>query len=166
MPLVSSRQPFGLSTTFHGKITGDLMLYENQGISHVDIAEIDKNIEVINKYKVFIPRASSGSDVLPHPILGKPFVGEPGSVCTETYMFIGPFNSKLECENVISYIKTKFFRFLVMLKKVTQDTTRSVYSLVPIQDFSQHWTDEMLYKKYGLTEDEIAFIESMIRPME
>lgn len=166
MPLVSSRQPFGLSTTFHGKITGDLMLYENQGISHVDIAEIDKNIEVINKYKVFIPRASSGSDVLPHPILGKPFVGEPGSVCTETYMFIGPFNSKLECENVISYIKTKFFRFLVMLKKVTQDTTRSVYSLVPIQDFSHPWTDEMLYKKYNLTEDEIAFIESMIRPMD
>ena len=81
-------------------------------------------------------------------------------------MFIGPYKNLEECKNVVSYITTKFLRFLVMLKKVTQDTTRNVYSLVPIQDFSQPWTDEMLYKKYGLTEEEIAFIESMIRPME
>ena len=66
----------------------------------------------------------------------------------------------------MSYIKTKFFRFLVLLKKNTQDATSKVYSLVPLQDFSHPWTDEMLYEKYGLDKDEIAFIESMIRPME
>lgn len=164
--LVSSRQPFGLSTTYHGGLKGQLKLYENQGISYVERNVVEKNIEMIERYKVFIPRASSGSDAFPHPILGKPFVGEPNSVCTETYMFIGPFKNQIECESVISYISTRFFRFLVMLKKVTQDTTRSVYSLVPLQDFSHPWTDEMLYKKYGLTADEIAFIESMIRPME
>lgn len=164
--LVSSRQPFGLSTTYHGGLKGQIKLYENQGISFVESNIVEKNKEMIERYKVFIPRASSGSDTFPHPILGKPFVGEPDSVCTETYMFIGPFENRNECESVISYITTKFFRFLIMLKKVTQDTTRSVYSLVPLQDFSHPWTDEMLYKKYGLTEDEIAFIESMIRPME
>ncbi len=164
--LVSSRQPFGLSTTFHGKKSGMVKLYENRGVSYVDKDEIEKNRQVIDKYKIFIPRAGSGSDVFPHSILGKPFIGEPNAVCTETYMFIGPFACYSECKNVISYIATRFFRFMTMLKKVTQDTTRSVYSLVPLQDFSHPWTDEMLYKKYNLTEDEIAFIESMIRPME
>ena len=163
---VSSRQPFGLDTTFHGTEKGKIKLYENQGVSFVEESQIEKNKSIIKKCKVFIPRAGSGSDTFPHPILGKPFVGEPYSACTETYMFIGPFNNMEECENVVSYISTKFLRFLVMLKKVTQDTTRNVYSLVPLQDFSHPWTDEMLYEKYGLTEEEIAFIESMIRPME
>ena len=163
---VSSRQPFGLSTTFHGKKNGKVLLYENQGTSYTDLSVIEKNKDVVDKFKVFIPRAGSGSDSFPHPILGKPFVGIPYSACTETYLFIGPFKDEKECNNVVSYINTRFFRFLAMLKKVTQDTTRSVYSLVPLQDFSHPWTDEMLYKKYGLTPEEIAFIESMIRPME
>lgn len=81
-------------------------------------------------------------------------------------MVLGPTNTELESKNLISYIKTKFFRFLVMLKKTTQHAPASVYSFVPLQDFSHPWTDEMLYEKYGLTEEEIAFIESMIRPME
>ena len=68
--------------------------------------------------------------------------------------------------NIISYIRTCFFRYLVSVKKKTQDAARDVYQFVPLQDFSHPWTDEMLYKKYGLTEGEIAFIESMIRPME
>ena len=74
--------------------------------------------------------------------------------------------TKEQAENVLSYIKTKFFRFLVLLKKNTQHASRAVYSFVPLQDFSKPWTDEELYAKYGLTEEEIAFIESMIKPME
>ncbi|MBQ0164681.1 MAG: Eco57I restriction-modification methylase domain-containing protein [Bacteroidales bacterium] len=163
---VSSRQPFGLSTIFHGREQGAIKLYENQGVSYIEMEDISKNSDIVTQYKIFIPRASSGSDAFPHPILGKPFVGEKNSACSETYMFIGPFNSKEECESIVSYIKTRFFRFLVMLKKVTQDTTKAVYSFVPLQDFSHPWTDAMLYEKYGLSEDEIAFIESMIRPME
>ena len=81
-------------------------------------------------------------------------------------MVIGPTSDKEEVENIISYYKTLFFRFLVMLKKNTQDAPARVYQFVPLQDFSHPWTDEMLYKKYGLDEDEVAFIESMIRPME
>ena len=82
-----------------------------------------------------------------------------------TYLVIGPFSDKTTCENVISYITTKFVRFLVLLMKNTQHATREVYSLVPMQDFSRSWTDEDLYNKYGLTPEETAFIDSMIRPM-
>ena len=79
---------------------------------------------------------------------------------------IGPFRTKKECLNVIAYIKTRFFRFVVLQKKPSQNATRKVYDFVPMQDFSDTWTDEKLYDKYGITKDEIAFIESMIRPME
>lgn len=99
-------------------------------------------------------------------VTGKPFLGEPGTCCSETYLVIGPFSSQQECENVMSYIRTRFFRFLVLLNKPTQHATSKVYTIVPVQDFSEPWTDEKLYKKYGLTTEEITFIESMVRPME
>lgn len=117
-------------------------------------------------HKVYISKAGSGSDTFPHSILGKPFYGEPNSICNQSYLVIGPFSSKQECENVMSYIGTKFFRFMVLQKKNAQDAMRGVYQFVPAQDFSKPWTDEELYKKYGLEEDEIAFVESMIKPME
>ena len=117
-------------------------------------------------HKVYIAKAGSGSDSFPHPILPKPFYGAPNTVCNESYLVIGPFRDKSECSNVMSYIATRFFRFLVLLKKNSQNAAKGVYQLVPQQDFSKSWTDEELYEKYGLTDDEIAFIESMIKPME
>ena len=167
--LVSSQRPFGLPTNFRGNKTykkGDVIVYGNKGIEYCSRSQIDKNADLIDCYKVLIPRAGSGSDSFPHPILGKPFAVEYNTACTETYVVIGPFDTIDVCKNVISYITTKFFRFLVMLMKPTQDALRKVYSFVPIQDFSKPWTDEELYEKYGITEDEIAFIDSMIRPME
>ena len=142
------------------------MIYENQGLSYCERSAITKNADAIDQCKVIIPRSGSGSDLFPHPILGVPFVAGAGVACSETYIFIGPFENLRVCENVVSYIKTKFLRFLAMLKKVTQSTTRSVYSFVPLQDFSKSWTDKELYEKYKLTKEEIAFIESMIKPME
>ncbi len=121
---------------------------------------------MIKWHKVYISKAGSGSDAFPHSILGKPFYGEPQTVCNQSYLVIGPFENKQICENVISYISTKFFRFMVLFKKNSQDAMRGVYEFVPIQDFSKPWTDEELYAKYGLDEEEIAFIESMIKPME
>ncbi|MDE2545785.1 MAG: hypothetical protein O0W99_03145 [Methanocorpusculum sp.] len=121
---------------------------------------------MISWHKVYIAKAGSGSDTFPHPILPKPFYGAPNTVCNESYLVIGPFSNESECENVISYISTKFFRFLVLQKKNSQNAARGVYKFVPQQDFSKPWTDEELYIKYGLTEEEIAFIESMIKPME
>lgn len=98
--------------------------------------------------------------------VGKPFYGAPNTACTETYLVIGPFADEKICRNVMSYIATKFFRFLVLLRKPSQHATSKVYGFVPIQDFSKCWTDEELYTKYGLTDEEIAFIDSMIRPMD
>ena len=120
----------------------------------------------MSEYKVFISYAYGERGSFPYLVLGKPFLGEPNTCCTETYLLIGPYANREQAENVISYIKTKFFRFLVLLKKNTQHATSKVYSFVPAQNFDKPWTDEELYAKYGLTEEEIAFIESMIRPME
>ena len=167
--LVSSQKPFGLGTAFCGcKEESDdtVVLYGNKSNGFVHLSEIRKGIEWVDQYKVFISAAGSGSDSFPHQILGKPFLGQKGSACTETNVLIGPFSSQEECKNVMSYISTKFFRFLVMLCKPTQHALKKVYSLVPIQDFTKPWTDVELYEKYKLTEDEIDFIESMIKPMD
>ena len=166
---ISSRKPFGLPTTYKGKsksFSGGILLYQNGGIGYVAKKEIAHNKKAIEKYKVFIPPLGSGNDSFPHSILGKPFIGKPNSACTETYLIAGVFDTKKEAVNLISYISTKFFRFLVLLIKSTQHAASIVYSFVPVQDFSEPWTDEKLYKKYGLKKDEIAFIESKIRPME
>jgi len=168
--LVSQQKPFGFATTYLGRPKktkqNDVMVYGSKGIGYCSIEDVQMNAMLVDKFKIFIPRAGSGSDKFPHSILGKSFIPEDRSACTETYVAIGPFNSKEVCKNVQSYISTRFFRFLVMLMKPTQDALRKVYSLVPIQDFNESWTDEKLYKKYNLTKYNIEFIESMIRPME
>lgn len=129
--------------------------------------QVPKNHQTIPLHKVIIPTANGSMDV----VLGQPFYGEPNSVCSQTYLVIGydpekhNFN-KTQCENIVSYIKTRFFRYLVSIKKKTQNGPRGVYQFVPMQDFNESWDDKKLYKKYGLTQKEIAFIESMVRPME
>ena len=142
---------------------------EECGYGWIKESDIPKGKTTRPLNKIFIPKAG-GSGTDPY-VLGHPFYGEPNSVCSYTYLCIGydpkKHNfSKKECENIITYIKTRFFRYMVSIKKKTQDASRDVYQFVPLQDFSHPWTDEMLYKKYGLTQEEIAFIESMIRPME
>ena len=141
------------------------------GYGWINKSDIPKGLEALDVDKVYISKAYGAGEGFPHQIIGVPFYGEPGSVCSQTYIVIGynPMQrtlSKEECFNVISYIKTRFFRYLVLIMKKTQNAPRDVYQFVPLQDFSHPWTDEMLYKKYGLTEEEIAFIESMIRPMD
>lgn len=132
----------------------------------IPLEKVTKGKEMIHWHKVYIAKAGSGSDTFPHPILPKPFYGAPNTVCNESYLVIGQFKDENECNNVMSYIATKFFRFLVLLKKNSQNAPRGVYQFVPQQDFSVSWTDEKLYKKYNLTKEEIEFIESMIKPME
>ena len=117
---------------------------------------MSKNIELIQQWKILIPKAIGNGDIKTDWI--KAIIVGPNSVCTETYLVVGGFESKLEAENVYSYIQTKFFHFLFGLKKITQNTTSKVYSFVPMQDFSKPWTDKELYEKYGLTEDKLAFI--------
>ncbi len=90
----------------------------------------------------------------------------PKSCCTETYLVVGIFDDIITAKNMISYMTTKFFRFLVLMKKNTQHATKMVYSFVPDQDYSKQWTDELLYKKYNLSDEEIKFVESMVKPLQ
>lgn len=167
--IVSARQPFGLTTTFKGKkvpFDGSITIYERGDICYGTAENINRNIDWIYKHKVLISKAYNAGDVFPHQVINKPFYAPPKTACTETYIVIGPFNDKSTCLNVISYIQTKLFRFLVLLKKSSQNAAKGVYGFVPMQDFTKPWTDEELYAKYNLTQEEIDFIESMIKPME
>ena len=167
--IISARKPFGIdpkTKILKENITGYVKVYAYPDNGFISRQKVTQNEGWIDEYKVMIAKAYGERGDFPYLMLGKPFVAEKGSCCTETYLVIGPFKTKEICENVISYIRTKFFRFLVLQKKNTQNAAKGVYQFVPLQNFSHPWTDEMLYKKYGLTDDEIAFIESMIRPME
>ena len=168
---VSARNPFGLTSNFDDfkNIISDshnIKLYRFGNEGYIKEKQISKSQELVHKYKVIVSKASPGGDEYPHKILSEPIISEPGSVCTETYLIIKKVSSKEEAKNLISYIKTRFFRFMISLIKNTQNISRGVYAFVPIQDFSKPWTDEELYKKYDLTKEEIDFIESMIKPMD
>ena len=173
----TNKQNLTSSWTGYSKVRTEkhtIKYYLNKNIHKLDfgwVAKLDvpKNIGASNLNKVYIPAAGgSGFD---SQVLGYPFYGEPNSVCSQTYLVIGydadKHNlTKRECENIITYIKTRFFRYLVSIKKKTQNGPRGVYQFVPLQDFSKSWSDEELYIKYRLTQEEIDSIESTIQPME
>ena len=133
----------------------------------------------IDKYKIFISKADGAAGQIGKPIpariVGKPVLGEPGSSSTASFISLGNFDTMEEAENLMKYVQTKFARVLLGVLKVTQDITPAKWSYVPMQDFTANsdidWSksieeiDVQLYKKYKLTDEEIAFIESMIKPM-
>ncbi|HPH04085.1 MAG TPA: Eco57I restriction-modification methylase domain-containing protein [Spirochaetota bacterium] len=170
--LVSSRKPFGLETTFKGKpqkFADDVLVYQNGGTAYYPRYSVTTGSHLIDAWKVYVGRAAPGTgnkDTYPHRILSTPFIGEPGSISSETYICIGPLHSKTEAESVLSYLSCRLTRFLILLHKPSQDTTRKVYTFVPVQDWTKHWTDEELYKKYKITASERAFIEKLVRPMD
>ena len=118
----------------------------------------------LEKFKLFMSR-NQGEGELGETFV-QPIFAKPNECCTETFVVVGGFDTEKEMMNCWSYMKTKFFRTMLGMKKNDQGCGQAVYQFVPLQDFSHPWTDEMLYKKYNLDKDEIAFIESMIRPME
>lgn len=179
--IISSRDPFGYDIRLPGSFKvaqhhyslqktkeEDVEFYYNgwrkDGVGYVSLSSVSENVQWVDKYKVLIPKAwgtgKEANDWL------NPFIAQPHSVCTETYLVIGPFNDEASANNVISYIGTKFFHSLVSVMKISQNAAQGVYQLVPKQDFSKPWTDTELYAKYGLTDDEISSIESMIKPMK
>ena len=170
--LVSSLRPFGLRTFFRGnpiRCDGDVLVYQNGGRGYTPRSSISTGTHLIDKWKIYVGRAAPGTgnrDSYPHRILSTPFIGEPGSISSETYLCIGPFNSKTEAESALSYLTCRLTRLLILLHKPSQDTTRKVYTFVPTQEWTKRWTDEDLYARYGITADEIAFIEKIVRPMD
>jgi len=171
--LISADTPFGLATNFAEYKTkpfrGSVELYlTDRGrrvVAHTARSGIRKNAHLIDTWKVLLPEAYGERGAVPALVLGPSIVAPPVSVCTQTYLVAGPVIGEQEAASLQNYTKTRFFRFLVSLRKITQHALRSTYSWVPQQTWDMTWTDELLYKKYGITNDEIAFIESMIRPM-
>lgn len=166
--IVSFRNPFGIQSNFNDflkeKTPNSIKIYANQKQGYIDKKNISKSLKLIYQYKIIVPKAIGIGDMTKDWI--KPIIVDKNSCCTETYLVIGPFKTEQISNNVYSYTQTKFFNFMLGLKKITQNTTKSSYSLIPMQDFSKPWTDEELYKKYNLNKEEIEYIETMIKPME
>lgn len=174
---VSSLRPFG----FRGYFTQDERFRPSQrGVRHpiacygkgktigyVERSEIEAHVEWIDSWKVYIPRANNIGTELNDDNLNA-FVGQPQTICTESYLVLGADLGLSEemSKNMSIYYRTKFVRFLHSMAKSSQDATSKTHRFIPVEDFTKEWTDAELYEKYGLTEEEIAFIESMIKPME
>lgn len=168
---VSSQKPFGLRTYVKPTEYGDLILRYNGGTGLFPSKNVISGIEWINKWKVIISyltydHAGRADKDGRRRIFSTMELLSPKSICTETYIVIDAFDSEEEAKNLLAYLKTIFVRFLVAQLTTTQHISKSNFSFVPIQDFSKPWTDAELYAKYGLDEEEIAFIESMIKPMD
>lgn len=178
--LISSNDPFGFDMReehsskrvkvpyYNTPKENSAIFYYNgwrkKGVGYVDREIINKNTEWVDKVKILIPKAWGTGDTTKDWL--KPFIVEKNTCCTETYLVVGPFDSLEIAENVVSYMGTKFFHFMVAIMKLTQNAMQGVYCNVPIQDFSHRWTDEDLYEKYGLDLFEREYIESLIKPMD
>lgn len=161
MNIVTSRNTFGFRTYFKTfdsltPVGGMVKIYANKAQGYIKRNKVKCGIEMIDCWKIYIPVAIGKGDIRGDTI--RPILGEPQTICTETYIVIGPFKNKEEAENALSYVKTNFFHFLLCVMKITQQASRKFYRLIPMQDFSKSWTDAELYKKYGLTDEEIDFI--------
>ncbi|MCH3916819.1 MAG: Eco57I restriction-modification methylase domain-containing protein [Spirochaetia bacterium] len=178
--IVSSRDPFGYDIRLPGSYKIAEHKYSlqkdsintvefyyngwrNNGVGYVSLNSIGSNSQWIDFYKVLIPKAWGTGNERKDWL--HPFVVGPHSVCTETYLVVGPFKEKIEAENAVSYINTKFFHLMVSILKISQNAAKGIFEFVPVQNFSNPWTDKDLYKKYGLTQEEIDFIESTIKPI-
>lgn len=177
--LLSGDTPFGLPTNFKDYARGaepkddQLRVYANVGTTRVRGAVnrelVTKNRQLIDTWKVLLPKTGSGRERERSGVdivLGPSIVAGPGSVCTQTYIVAGPLATEANAESLASYLRTRFARFLVSLRKISQDTLKGVYTYVPLQEWDRLWTDAELYEKYGITEHEQAFIESFIKPMD
>ncbi len=169
--IVKSRNPFGIPTTFKGSdSTKEVKVQTSRGETWANKNEINDRDNILDKYKVVTTRAMSGghkpSSDGDYAILSSLSIIDPGEAFSETYLCIGDFDERGHAENLLTYANTKLFRFLLLQALTSINITKEKFLFVPQQDFSKPWTDEELYKKYDLNQEEIDFIESMIKPME
>jgi site-specific DNA-methyltransferase (adenine-specific) len=167
---VSPIQPFSIRTNYKGAKTSEGMsqpvrLIGNCGEAFIERSEVPRNVAWVDEWKVLLGRAYGAGDSFPHQIFNYPITAGPGTACTETYLVASRFKTEVKAKRFASYLRTRFLRFLVFLRKNTQDIYNERFQFVPDLPMDRDWTDEDLYKKYGITDDEVAFINSMIRPM-
>jgi len=168
---VSAYKPFGLRTYVKPQKTGDIVLHWQKGEGPYRREEITTGVDMIDKWKVICSR--SGHEHAGNPgadgtrrVLAKAVVLPPGTICTETYLVIGSYDTETEARNLLAYIKTRFFRFLMSLFMYSHSITKDTFAFIPILDMTQRWTDDRLSERYKLTEEDISFIRAKIRPME
>ncbi len=169
--IISATKPFGLQTKDRPDGKGRICLVSSAGNGKISLNRVTAGHEMISKWKVMTSKTSHDHAGQPDKdgtrrVLSRVELLAPNSVCTESYIILGAFKKKTDAQHCLEYAKTRFVRFLVSLLSFSQDITRERFAYVPMQDFAESWSDERLYKKYSLTKDEIAFIESMVRPME
>lgn len=173
-PAVHTNNEFGLMTnlrSFSGRPTRNrslpvyLVRNGKRVRGYIGVDELPRGGEWIDCWKVVIPKSGSDGGVrLPDVVLGKPFVAEPPAVLTQTYIFLEAA-SKAEAQSIEAYVRTRLFRFLVSLRKISQHAPKPTYTWVPMLPWDHSWTDAELYERYGLTNEEIAFIESQVKEM-
>jgi site-specific DNA-methyltransferase (adenine-specific) len=168
---VSSYKPFGLRTYVQPQESGDITLFWQKGTGPYRREDISAGIEMIDKWKVICSRSGHEHAGNPGPdglrrVLSRTEILPPGTVCTETYLVVGSYDTELEAKNLLAYMKTRVFRFLMSLFMYSHGITKDTFAYIPILDMSKRWTDADLAKRYGLTLDEVAFIESKIRAWE
>ncbi|MBW0151799.1 MAG: Eco57I restriction-modification methylase domain-containing protein [Phenylobacterium sp.] len=169
--MVSPIQPFSIRTNFRGvarpdSLSDPIRLIGNGGDTFIERADIPRNDPWVDDWKVLLGRAYGAGEALPHQIYNYPIVAGPGTACSETYLVISRFKSEAEAVRFSAYLRTRFVRFLVSLRKNTQDIYNERFQFVPALPMDRTWTDDELYKRYGITSEEQSFINSMIRPME
>lgn len=170
--ILARDKEFGWTSNFDGfhakKNKDDIPIYYirtmKRGVGYISRDSVTKSSHLINTWKVLVPQAYNGGDVVPHPILGKSLIAPSPSVCTQSFLFFYVKSSE-EAKSIQSYYATRFFRFLVSVRKITQHATHSTYAWVPMQTWDRIWTDDALYQKYGITEEEQAHIAAQVRPM-
>jgi len=168
---VSASKPFGLRTYVRPQKSGDIILRWQKGEGPYKRNEITVGVDLIDKWKVITSYV--GYDHAGNPgkdgkrrVFSKIDILPPGTICTETYLVVGAYDTENKAGNLMAYMKTRFFRFLVSQFMYSHHITKDAYSFVPTLNMKTKWTDAKLYKRYGLTKEEIEFIESKIRPME
>lgn len=167
---VSPIQPFSIRTNFRGAANPDRMkapirLIGNGGDTYIEREDVPRNQDWIDQWKVLLGSAYGAGDSFPHQIYNFPIIAGPGTACTETYLVINRFKNKAAATNFAGYLRTRFVRFLVSLRKNTQHLYNERFQFVPDLPMDQTWTDELLIKKYRITKTEVNFIESMVRGM-
>lgn len=171
----SPQTPYGFLSTYEGNPTrmsdDDCELLSSRGWSYVSIHEVQKSKETINLYKPMISKLSCEHAGNPDKngmfrVLSRMEILTPKQICNQSYLTVCPCKTYEEADNVYNYLRTKFVRFLILQTLAGMNLSISNFKFVPWQDFSKPWTDEELYIKYNLTEEEIVFIESMIKPMD
>ncbi len=169
--VVLPRRPFGIDSNDNGDPKGDIVYFSKNGFGRYQSDKVQSSTDIIPLFKTVVSKAaaehagqkdSNGQK----KILSKIEVLPKNSCCSETYLVVFSSKNEQDAVNAKDYLKTRFVRFLISCVALTQNISRESFAFVPFQDFSKPWTDEKLYTKYNLTTDEIAFIESMIKPMD